>query len=32
LWKYFFAISLQKKREKRGEDLLVPMGCASIHL
>jgi hypothetical protein len=32
LWKDFFVISLQKKREKRGEDLPVPMGCASIHL
>jgi hypothetical protein len=23
LWKYFFAVSLQKKREKKGEDLPV---------
>jgi hypothetical protein len=32
LWKYFFAISLQKKREKKGEDLPVLIGCTSIHL
>jgi hypothetical protein len=31
LWKYFFFISLQKKR-KNEEDLPVPIGCASIHL
>jgi hypothetical protein len=31
LWKYFFAVSLQKKREKKAE-LSVPMGCVSIHL
>jgi hypothetical protein len=31
LWKYFFTVSLQKKREKKGEDLLVLIGCASIH-
>jgi hypothetical protein len=32
LWKYFFIISLQKKREKRGKDLPMLMECASIHL
>jgi hypothetical protein len=32
LWKYFFAVSLQKKRENKGKDLSVPIGCASIHL
>jgi hypothetical protein len=32
LWKYFFVVSLQKKREKKREDLLMPIGCASIHL
>ena len=32
LWKYFFAIELQKKKEKKKPDLMVPMGCASIHL
>jgi hypothetical protein len=26
LWKYFFVVSLQKKREKKGEDLPVPIG------
>jgi hypothetical protein len=31
LWRYFFSVSLHKKRERRG-DLLVLMGCASIHL
>jgi hypothetical protein len=31
LWKYFFSVSLQKKG-KKGEDLPVPIGCASIHL
>jgi hypothetical protein len=31
LWKYFFAVSLQKKMENRVE-LSVLMGCASIHL
>jgi hypothetical protein len=30
LWRYF-SVSLHKKRE-RSRDLLVPMGCASIHL
>jgi hypothetical protein len=32
LWKYFFAVSLQKKREKNNVELLVLMGCARIHL
>jgi hypothetical protein len=32
LWKYFFTVSLQKKREKNKAELSVPMGCASIHL
>ena len=32
LWKYFFAIELQKKKEKKRLDLAVPMGCASIRL
>jgi len=31
LWRYFFSISLIKKKE-RGQETLVPMGCASIHL
>jgi hypothetical protein len=31
LWRYFFFVSLHKKRERSG-DPLVPMGCASIHL
>ena len=32
LWKYFFVVELQKKKEKKKSDLAVPMGCASIHL
>jgi hypothetical protein len=32
LWRYFFFVSPQKKKEKKGEDLSVPIGCASIHL
>ena len=32
LWKYFFAVELQKKKERKKPDLAVPMGCASIHL
>jgi hypothetical protein len=32
LWRYFFAISLLKKREKNKLDLSVPMGCIDIHL
>ena len=31
LWRYFIAINLLKKREKR-QELSMPMGCASIHL
>ena len=31
LWRYFFSISLIKKKE-RGRDTSVPMGCAGIHL
>ena len=31
LWRYFFSVSLHKKRE-RSRDLSVSMGCASIHL
>ena len=31
LWWYFFAITLQKKREKK-QELDTPMGCAGIHL
>ena len=31
LWRYFFFVSLQKKRERSG-DLSVPMGSACIHL
>ena len=33
LWRYFFAVSLQKKREKGGrQELHMSMGCASIQL
>jgi hypothetical protein len=32
LWKYFFAVSLQKKREKNKAEVLVRLGCTSIHL
>ena len=33
LWRYFFAINLQKKREKGGrQELHMPMGCAGIQL
>ena len=32
LWKYFFAVELQKKKERKKPDLAVLMGCASIHL
>jgi hypothetical protein len=32
LWKYFFSVSLQKKKGEKGEDLSVPIGCTSIHL
>jgi hypothetical protein len=31
LWKYFLAVSLQKRREKKAE-LSVLVGCTSIHL
>ena len=31
LWQYFFAITLQKKREKN-QELNTPMGCIDIHL
>ena len=31
LWRYFFSVSLLKKRD-RARDLLVPMGYAGIHL
>ena len=33
LWRYFFTITLQKKREKSGmQELHKPMGCAGIQL
>jgi hypothetical protein len=32
LWRYFFSITLQKKREKGRANLSMPMGCTSIHL
>jgi hypothetical protein len=32
LWKYFFSVSLQKKKGEKGEDLSVQIGCVSIHL
>ena len=33
LWRYFFAVNLQKKREKGGrQELHMPMGCAGIQL
>ena len=31
LWRYFFAVTLLKKWEKR-QELNVPMGCAGIQL
>ena len=31
MWRYFFSVSLHKKRERSG-DLSVPMGCIGIHL
>lgn len=31
LWRYFFSISLLKKRD-RARDLSVLMGCVGIHL
>ena len=30
LWRYFFAVNLQKKRERGRAKLHMPMGCASI--
>jgi hypothetical protein len=34
LWKYFFAVELQRKKvkKKKPADLAVPMGCTSIRL
>ena len=33
LWRYFFAVNLQKKREKGGrQELHMPMACADIQL
>ena len=33
LWRYFFVVTLQKKREKSGrQELHMPMGCAGIQL
>jgi hypothetical protein len=32
LWRYFFIVRLQKKRERGRQDLHMPMGCAGIHL
>jgi hypothetical protein len=32
LWRYFFAISLLKKKERNKLDLSVLMECTSIHL
>ena len=33
LWRYFFTVNLQKKREKGGrQELHMPMGCAGIQL
>ena len=33
LWRYFFTVTLQKKREKSGrQELHMPMGCAGIQL
>ena len=31
LWRYFFAVTLLKKREKR-QELNMPMGCVGIQL
>ena len=31
LWRYFFAISWHRKKDRGGE-IRVPMGCAGIHL
>ena len=33
LWRYFFTVNLQKKREKGGrQELHMPMGCVGIQL
>jgi hypothetical protein len=32
LWKYFFVVSLQRKRKKNKVELSVLMGCMSIHI
>ena len=32
LWKYFFTVELQKKKERKKPDLVVPIGCVSIRL
>ena len=33
LWRHFFAVNLQKQREKSGrQELHMPMGCAGIQL
>ena len=33
LWRYFFTITLQKKREKSSrQELHMPMGCTGIQL
>lgn len=32
LWRHFFIITLQKKREKNRSDRPMQMGCTSIHL
>ena len=33
LWRYFFTVTLQKKREKSGrQELHMPMGCVGIQL
>ena len=33
LWRYFFTITLKKKREKSDrQELHMPMGCAGIQL
>ena len=32
LWKYFYVVELQKKKERKKLDLSVPMGCAIIRL
>jgi hypothetical protein len=30
LWRYFFAVNIQKKRDKGRPELHMPMGCANI--